>query len=87
MTHKAGPEGDWTARGIELRKSMGDLVRIPEGVETLVEDGNFPRAMYHASLVKTGQHAGRDQTETQEEATEQERHGQGIPQDGHNREE
>ena len=53
MTDKAGPEEDWTTRGIEFGEAMGDLLRILEAVETGVEADDFPRAMYHASIEKT----------------------------------
>ena len=45
MTDKAGPEEDWTARGIEFGEAMGELLRILEVVETRVEADEFPRAM------------------------------------------
>ena len=41
MTDKAGPEEDWTARGIEFGEAMGELLQILEGVETGVEAGVF----------------------------------------------
>ena len=58
MIDKAGPEEDSTARGIEFGEAMGDVQRIMEGVETGVGAGDFPRAMYQASLGKACQHAG-----------------------------
>jgi hypothetical protein len=64
---------------------MGDLLRILEGVEMGVEVDDFPWAMYQTSLEKTVQQTGREQAETQEEAIEQERHGQSDPQNGNNR--
>jgi len=85
MTDKAGPEEDWTARGIEFGEAMGDLLRILEGVKTRVVADDFPRAMYQASMEKAGQQEERRQAEKQEEATEHERHGQGKPRDGNNR--
>ena len=34
MSDKAGPEEDWTARGIKFGEAMGELMRIMESVET-----------------------------------------------------
>jgi len=75
MTDKAGPEEDWTARGIEFGEAMGELLRILEGVETCVESDDFPRAMYQASIEKTGQREARRQELNQEAAREHERRG------------
>jgi len=82
MTDKAGPEEDWTTRGIEFGEVMGELLRILEGVETWVEADDFPRAMYQASIEKTGQREARRQELNQEEAREHERRRQGNPQEG-----
>ena len=82
MTDKAGPEEDWTTRGIEFGETMGELLRILEAVETGVEADDFPRAMYQASIEKTGQRETRRQEVRQEEAREQMGRGHGNPREG-----
>jgi len=82
MTDKAGPEEDWTTRGIEFGEAMGELLRILEAVETGVEADDYPRAMYQASIEKAGQREMRRQEERQEGAGERAERGQGQPRGG-----
>ena len=84
MTDNAGPDEDWTARGLEFGEAMGKLLRILERVEIGVEADDFPRAMYHASIETTGEQEARRQELNQEEAREHERRGHGNPQEGIN---
>ena len=82
MADKAGPEEDWTTRGIEFGEAMGDLLRILEAVETGVEADDYPRAMHQASIEKTNQWETRGPESRQEEARERTDHGQGKPREG-----
>jgi hypothetical protein len=84
MSDKAGPEEDWTTRGLDLfGEAMGDLLRILEAVETGVEVDSCPRAMYQASLENKGRQAGREQNGTRVGAAEMCTQGLNIPQKVH----
>jgi len=79
MTDRAGPEEDWTARGVEFGETMGDLLRILEAMETGVEADDYPREMYQASIQRTDQREAQRQEVRQEEPREQMRRRHGNP--------